>query len=311
VDDGTDRRIGRLAARQYGLVTRRQLIESGLGRGAIARRVQAGRLISVHTGVYAVGHRRTEPLAVAAAAVLAGGPGATLSHSSAVFVWGLTKRWETPAEITVSGDRRPSGVRAHRSQTLTRRDVRHHLGIRVTSPSRTMLDVAPRLTDPALVRAVNDGRHSRYLHVSDLAELLDRSPRHPGTTRLLPFVQAPPGPTRSDLEDGFVAFARRFGLPAPELNTYVKGFLVDALFAAERLIVELDSYEYHQDRQSFESDRERDAVTLSAGYATVRVTWWRLTGTPEREAARLHAILCARRGSVRDVGRREPGGEAA
>ncbi len=60
------------------------------------------------------------------------------------------------------------------------------------------------------------------------------------------------------------------------------------------MIVELDGYEYHQGRRSFERDRERDATLLAAGYVTIRITWERLTTQPEREAARLQAILTSR-----------------
>jgi very-short-patch-repair endonuclease len=289
-----DGRLGRLASRQYGVVTRGQLVELGLSRSTIARRVAAGRLIALHNGVYAVGHARTESIAVAAAAVMAGGPGAALSYSSAAALWRFAKRWPTPPEITVTKDRRRPGIRVHRSTALTGRDFRTHLGIRVTSPARTLLDIAPRLSDAALARCVNDARLSRYLRLPDLAELLDRFPRHPGTRLLIVFVYSP-GPTRSEFEDAFLAFIRRFNLPEPQINAYVAGYEVDVLFPAEKLIVELDGYQFHGDRRSFERDRERDAATLAAGYPTVRVTWERLTNAPEREAVRLEKILAARR----------------
>jgi hypothetical protein len=295
VAEAVDRLIARLAGRYFGLVTHAQLVALGLGRGAIEHRVRTGRLIVVHPGVYAVGHRRTDPLAVAAAAVLAGGPGALLSHSSAAALWGMMPRWQAPLEIIVPADRRPAGIRAHRSRTVARRDIRRQLGIRVTRPARTLLDVTPRLNAIGLARAVNVSRHNRHLRLSDLAELLDRLPHHPGASRLRSFLDAPAGPTRSEFEDRFVEFARRFGLPAPEINVYVAGYLVDVLFAAERVIVELDGYEYHGDRSAFERDRERDAAALAAGHATVRVTWDRLAGAAEREAARLDGILRGRR----------------
>ncbi len=289
-----DRLIARLAARQYGLITLRQLIELGFGRGAIAHRIRLGRLIPIHTGVYAVGHRRTEPNVIAAAAVLAGGAQATLSHFSAAFLWGVCRRWQAPPEIIVPVRRRPAGVRVHVCTTLTRRDVRRHLGIRVTSPARTLLDIAPALPDTRLTRAVNDARLNRHMRLAELAELLERLPRHPGTCRLRPLTQTESGPTRSEFEDRFVAVVHQYGLPEPLLNTYVAGWLVDALFPEQRLIVELDGYEYHGDRGSFERDRERDAATLAAGCATVRVTWERLTRATAREVARLQAILRTR-----------------
>ena len=83
--------------------------------------------------------------------------------------------------------------------------------------------------------------------------------------------------------------------PRPRTNVRIAGHLVDAVFDAERLIVELDGYEFHGDRGSFETDRDRDADTLAIGHATVRITWERMTQRPRREAARLLSILDDRR----------------
>ena len=175
-------------------------------------------------------------------------------------------------------------------------DIRRHLGIITTSPARTLLDVAPRLGEVALSRAVNDLRISGQLGNDELARLVERMPRHPGAKLLRPFVECPTGPTRSEFEDAFLDFAQRYGLPRPEGNVKVAGYEVDALFRQERVIVELDGFDYHRDRTSFEADRERDADTLAHGHLTVRITWERLRGSEAPEAERLLAILEERRG---------------
>ncbi len=108
-------------------------------------------------------------------------------------------------------------------------------------------------------RTVNDALHTPFLHRSQLAEIIDRHPTHPGAKLLRPFVDTTDGPTRSGWEDEFPAFCKQFGLPRPRVNTIVCGFEVDAYFEAEKLIVELDSYEFHHDRDAFETDRDRDA----------------------------------------------------
>jgi len=162
----------------------------------------------------------------------------------------------------------------------------------ISSPARTALDIAPALTDKRLTRVVNDGRHARLLHLDDLADVLARNPKHPGVKRLKPLLDTPATrPTRSELEDDFRAFARRYGLPAPVTNTYVLGHEVDVLFVAERVIVEVDSWEFHRFRSNFEGDRDRDADFLAGGYVTVRITDERMNGEPEHEAGRLHKIL--------------------
>lgn len=283
--------INSLAARQYGYFGREQLEALGLTRGAVEHRLRARRLVRVHQGVYSLGPPRREPAAQAFAAVLACGPGAALSHSSAAFLWGLSKRWQTPPEVTVTRDARRDGITTHRTGSLDRRDIRTHLGIRMTSAARTLLDIAPRLTDPELTRAINDGRLSRRIYPAELEALLARLPTHRGAKRIRALVTPSAGPTRSELEDTFVAFTRRHGLPEPQINARVAGYEVDALFAEQKVIVELDGWEFHSDRRSFEGDRERDAALLAAGYVTVRITWERLTGDPEREARRLRVIL--------------------
>jgi hypothetical protein len=285
--------IGRIAGRQRGYVTRTQLREAGLGKDAVTYRIKVGDLIPVHTGVYALGHAPQAFADRAYAAVLACGRSALLSHGSAASLWGIYDRWWTPFEVIVETARRRPGIRSHRA-TVDRKDVRRHLGIRVTSPARTVFDIAPRLTDRALTRAVNELRIERRLNLEQLAELVARLPRHPGARRVKPLIETPKGPTRSELEDAFVAFTKRFGLPQPELNARVAGYEVDALFREQRVIVELDGYQFHGTRQAFEKDRERDAATLAAGFVTVRITWERLTESPEKEADRLNAIIAGR-----------------
>lgn len=124
-----------------------------------------------------------------------------------------------------------------------------------------------------------------------LSDVLARNPTHPGARRITPFADPKSPFTRSTFEDRFKALCDTYGLPTPRFNTHVCGYEVDALFEAEKLIVELDSWEFHRDRTSFVNDRNRDADTLAAGYATVRMTWERPDDT---EAKRLARILAAR-----------------
>jgi Protein of unknown function (DUF559) len=101
--------------------------------------------------------------------------------------------------------------------------------------------------------------------------------------------------TWSVLEARFLPFCHRHGVPVPAVNVAVAGFTVDALWTRERLIAELDSYEFHgKTRAAFERDRARDAALLIAGYRVVRLTWRRVEREPERVAGQLRALLHAR-----------------
>jgi hypothetical protein len=264
----------------------------GLGTGGIDWRLKNGALVARYPGVYALAPARVDPPALAAAAVLAGGPDAVASHASAAFLWGFVARWQPPPEITLTaGDRRPRGILTHRCPSLKRRDIRRQLRVPVTSPARTILDIAPRLTAKQRTRLVNDARRDGYLHPDSFTDILARNPYHPGTKLLTPFADTSTNPTRSPFEDEFLAFVQRYGLPTPQINVIVNGREVDAYFPDAKLIVEADGWDFHKDREAFEDDRERDAENLRHGLKTLRITKQRMTQTPDREAARLNEIL--------------------
>ena len=293
MDETIDRRIAALAKRQRGYVSRAQLMKLGLGAKAVDYRIKSGRLLPVYAGVYAVGHLPTLPQDRAFGALLACGPGAVLSHGSAATVWAVFKRWEMPFEVTARSAHRRSGLRVHRT-SLHRAEITRQLGLRVTSPARTVLDVAPRLTDRALRRALNELQRSGHLRMHEVASVLARCPRHPGAGPLRPLLDTSDGLTRSGFEDDFLAFTTRFGLPRPRLNVLVHGYEVDAWFPQARVIVELDGWRDHSRRDRFESDRDRDAEMLARGIVTVRITWERFVRVPAREAERLGRILRSR-----------------
>jgi hypothetical protein len=249
----------------------------------------------VFRGVYSVGRPAVTPLERASAAVLASGPGATLSHASAMTLWGYWRHWDTPFEVTIVGNRRPKGIRVHRSTTLRRQDVTRQLGIRVTTPAQTIFDISPRQTDKAFKRTVSNALHSLWLTEDHLADAVARHPNLRAAKRVAKLIGLPGTPTRSGWEDDFPGFCERYGLPVPVMGAPLAGYIVDALFVAERVIVELDSWPFHKDKPAFETDRERDATTLALGFVTVRVTAERLDERPRKEAERLHAILAQRR----------------
>ncbi len=285
------RAIVAIALRQQNNITREQLLTAGLGAKAIEHRARTGWLYRVHLTVYSLGRPPHTPHEKASAAVLACGPGAALSHASALTLWGLRKHWPNRYEVITTLDRRPKNVQVHLSKTLTRHDITRHFAIPVTTPARTLYDCASSQDDETLARAVNDALLSKFLTRSQLAEFLERCP----CKRLAPFVATDDGPTRSVFEDAFVTFCRSYGLPQPRMNVRVAGHEVDALFEAEKLIVELDGYRFHSSRRSFERDRAKSADTLAAGFATVNLTWNRLHDEPDAEAFRLEKTLASRR----------------
>ena len=182
--------IAEIAARQHGVVTLVQLLGAGLDHTAIAYRRRVGRLHLLHRGVYAVGHRPPSPLTTAIAAVLACGPDAALSHRSAGALWRILTWWHAPTELTTPTKRGHPGIHVHRSRHI---ETTAYYGIQVTTPARTLVDLADVLTPNQLTRAVNEARVRRLVTPAELTTLLTRYPGR-RTARLTP-SGAPPART--------------------------------------------------------------------------------------------------------------------
>lgn len=293
-----DGAIARLAERQYGVVSRRQLLDLGLSRHAIAHRIEAGRLYRLHSGVYAVGHRSVPKEGRWMAGVLAGGEGAVLSHRSAAALWGWRAATPNRAEITSPHSTRSSQTLLRHCADLPRDEMTVRHGIPVTTVSRTLLDLAAVVSTTEFERAVREAEFLRLPDRPPLAELLDRHPRRPGTRAvritLERLSRLAPGASRSSLEDRFLRFAVRAELPMPETNVAIRigdrTYEADCLWREQRLILELDGHEAHGTRSAFESDRERDRRLQAAGWTVIRVTHRHL-GESKALAADIRSLL--------------------
>jgi hypothetical protein len=286
-------RIAALARKQGGQVTAAQLRALGLGRGAVRSRTAQGWLIRVHRGVYAVGHLPTSPLDRAYGALLAAGPRSALMGRSAAAYWRLYERWVYPLQLISPLRRRVPGLKMVTCATLLGRDIRTRDGVRITSPARTLLDLAPHVNQRTLARFHNELRMRRLIDNNQLLDIAGRNPTHPGATRLRELAGASTGEAkRSGWEGDWPRFAKRHKLPPYEMNVHVAGERVDVLFTPERLVVELDGWDTHGTRLAYENDRSRDAEILArTGIPTMRITHRGFHRQPAVQVARITAIL--------------------
>jgi hypothetical protein len=147
--------LARLGSRQHGVVTRAQLLDAGLTRHEIQHRRLLGALLSVHRGVYRVGHRAPSVEARYLAAVLACGEGARLSGRAAAYLLSLLKGPVPAPAVTAPGERRVPGVRVRRGR-IDPRDRATHGGIPITAVPRTLIDLAADLSLDDLARACHE-----------------------------------------------------------------------------------------------------------------------------------------------------------
>jgi hypothetical protein len=291
-----DGRVAVLARRQHGVVAHRQLLRIGLTGRAIYERRRAGRLHDLHRGVYAVGHLALTREGRWMAAVLAGGPGAVLSHRTAAALWGVHQQSAGPIDVTVGDRRRPRpGLRFHRS-ALPRDEVTVRNGISVTTVPRTLLDLASVLARDRLERAVHEADVLRLADPLSVPQIMARHHRCPGTAALRSALGTRPQITRSELEHSFLHLLTRHEIDPPRTNALItvagdRTFEVDCLWKRRRLIIELDGRAVHDTAQAFERDRERDRLLTLAGWRVARFTWRHVAERPAEVAAHTRALL--------------------
>jgi hypothetical protein len=290
-----DSLIAALAERQHGVVSRRQLVEHGVNRYAVDRRIERRLLQAVHRGVFAVGHRSLTAEGRWMAAVLAGGPGAVLSHRTAATLLGILR--SPYLELTTPTQRYRSGINIH-SSLLAVDEVTTERCIPVTTVPRTLLDLATVLRPTQLERAINEAEVQRLSDPLSLLDLLKRYPGRPGTPAIraiLDKLSSGARITRSELEDRFLAFVAEAGLPPPEVNAwlFVRATWIecDCVWRPQRLVVELDGHAVHGTGAAFEADRARDRALQAEGWRVIRITWHQLQYNAQPLANDLRVVL--------------------
>lgn len=291
------RALAGLAREQFGVVSIAQLRELGYATQTIKEMAGTGRLHPVFHRVYAVGHDGITRHGRCLAAVLSCGDRALLSHRSAAWLWGLTKRFAVPVEVTASSPRRTrDAIRVHSAEALLSADRTEFERAPVTAIPRTLLDFAA--TDPRyLGQALDNAHRLDLLDLIAIDELIRRSRGFRGVARLREALEIhrPSAFTRSGLERRFRELVTRAGLPTPSTNTFVEGYELDAYWPAERFAVELDTYDYHGSPRAFEADRLRQEDLKLAGIEIVRITGVRLDREPATVMRRLRRLLAQRR----------------
>jgi predicted transcriptional regulator of viral defense system len=279
-----DQRLARIAERQHGLVSRRQLLAVGLSSKAVTRRVEKGRLRRVRPGVYAVGYLQQTKEARWMAAVIACGSGSVLSHFDAAALWKIYDGAGARVHVTTTGrsGRRLDGVQVHRARRLHPDDVTERQGIPVTSVARTLVDLTDVLGIDRVLRALREADFLRLLDLDALNAAVQRAHgrKRLGVLREAVAAHRPDEIVRSELEHRFLELVRSAGLPPPETNVKItargRRYEIDCVWRDPRVAVELDGRAAHARTAAFEPDRRKDAALNAIGLRPPRFTWLRI-----------------------------------
>lgn len=279
----------------HGVVSRRELLAAGVGRGAIEHGVKRGRLFLKYRGVYAVGRPDLSVWGERRAIVLACGTGAVLSHRSAAGAWGLRPDGGTRWEVTVPSDRGPGAPVKPYRKALAPHEIAVLDGVPITTVARTLFDLSSLIPIHQERRAIERAVQLELFHLPEVARILDANHGRPGApalARLLDdFRTHGMTHTRSDLEAAVLQICLDHRLPRPQVNHHDGIREVDFRWPASRVVLEADGYEYHRTRAAFEADRVKRLALEAEGWRVLAVTYRQVFDTPAVVAAALRQIL--------------------
>lgn len=280
------------------MITTAQLRANGASDRAIFRGLEAGRLHRLHRGVYAVGHARIHDERRWIAAVLAAGARAALSHTSAAHLWQIWRGPELGTHVVAPCvASMKHGLQAHRSRTLERRDVTSRRDIPVTSPERTLVDLADLLDVHQLVNVMHEAAYRKLLNERRVEAVIERvrgRPRLWIAEASLAAHRSGSAGTRSRLEHRFLALVNPSDLDVPDVNVRIwvagKPIEVDFLWPRQKLCVETDGPGHLRPRIRAD-DAARDHLLRAHGFDVMRFTSADVEMRGQQVLAALHQRL--------------------
>jgi hypothetical protein len=243
--------------------------------------------------VYAVGHRAPSVNADLTAAVLYAGPGAMLSHATALWWRGLIDQQPWPIQVsTPRRCRSLDGVTVH-----GRRDCRRewHKGLPTTTIEQALLDFASVAPLERVRYALSVADYRQKLDISALQAIAGAG--RAGSTKLrtaLKRHEPKLAHTRSPLERIFLPFCEARGISLPDdVNVWIEGVLVDAVWWKQRQVVELDGKDNHSSWAQIQRDRSNELTLRGAGFDVLRYGTLQLEDEPklvEDDLRRAHGL---------------------
>lgn len=276
--------------RQYGVVTRQQLLALGFHSRSIEHRVRTGRLHPLWRGVYAVGRDDIPREGWWMGAVLVCGADAVLSHRSAAAHWGFGTERSGRIDVSIRArhEARRVGIKARVRAALPAEALGTWRRIPVTLPAQTLVDLATELPDRWLERAVNEADKLDLIDPEALRTAVGGHAGQPGAPRLRTLLDRHTFRlSDSDLEVLFRRIVARTDLPLPETKAHVLGYEVDFHFPNLGLIVETDGLRYHRTPSQQAHAARRDQTHTAAGLRVLRFTHHQV----KHEPGHVHSVL--------------------
>jgi hypothetical protein len=256
----------------------------------IDRRLRSSIWIPLHRGVYRVAGSQVTLEMLAFAAVLAAGRDAIVSHDTAARLWRLEGSWASEIHVIV---RRWCGriprLIAHQPKVFAPKEATRLGRLPITMCLRTLLDVAPSLSDTDLEDTLDDLLRRGAVAAQVVLSATRVRSGLPSMGRLAALAEERIGKpvSGSKKENRLRRLFDAAGLPQPRWQFVVRdadGSFVarpDFAYPAARLVIEFDGYSAHASRRQWERDRVRQNKIVALGWLPIRVTDRHLKAIPD------------------------------
>lgn len=284
------REVIEFAKRNNGVFTSQEASALGLDRSTIKRRVDDGIFVRVAHGVFALPGTASRPDLTLRAACRS--LGAVVSHETAALRHGMGPVRERSLNVTVPHrtTHTYAGLKLHQSTDLLEAHLMYLDGLPITTPARTIVDLARTTGERQLARVLDGALAAGHVSIEELGDLFASLARRgkAGVVKLRRLLEERSDGafvTESALESRLLELLDDAGLPLPDTQFHAPWLLpvqgrVDFAYRSARLVIEADSRRWHSHHQAFEKDRIRDNAAQLAGWRVLRFTWRMIEDDP-------------------------------
>jgi hypothetical protein len=286
------------------VATHRELTALGLPASTVTHRCRPDGpwqrmlpgVIVAHRGTPTTFERRLAALAYA-------GEGAALTGLDALAEMGMAVRaWADDDRVHVlvpHGRQRQSHAFAVVTRTRRPPEVMIRRGLPCVAPARAVIDACRRLRDLGSVRGlVAEAVQQRRCTPEDLLAELRLAPRQRTAAARVVLREVRAG-VRSGAEAALRRAFTRLDVPPPVWNATVREAdgeriaVVDACWAEQRVIVEVDSMEWHLGPEAYLATQRRQRRLVLAGWTVLPVAPQDVLRDPEQVCREVLAALSA------------------
>lgn len=296
--------VAKIAAGQDGVLTARQCLAAGMRWQEITFRCRSGAWRGMFRGVYYIHRDEPSRRSRIRAGLLSLAPTAVATLTSAAHLHGLPYIPDDPtvhASVPAERNRLDQPGLLVRQLVIPDSDQTTVAGMRVTTPARTLADLALRLHRPDIVSMIDGALCQGRISEDDLALIAAMVRRRRGAVRARRRLAEVDGRAASPLETRIRLICADAGVPPEALQypiTIGYGYVVavaDLAWPSRKLIVEVDGRMVHGLPEALHHDRRRQNVLAGLGWTVLRFTWADLRRPGYVVAAVRHALATGQR----------------